>query len=55
MTFFLILLDWMRVLGLDAWVLLALMCASFWAGAGALLPGLLSRRWWVLTVPRCGR
>ncbi len=50
-VFFLALLDWMRVLGPDAWVLLALMCASFWAGAGALLPGLLSRRWWVLTVP----
>ena len=51
MVFFLLLLGWMRVLGLDAWVLLALMCASFWAGAGALLPGLLARRWWVLTVP----
>jgi apolipoprotein N-acyltransferase len=51
MTFFLLLLDWMRVLGPDAWVLLTLLCASFWAGAGALLPGLLSRRWWVLTVP----
>ena len=51
LVFFLVLLDWMRVLGPDAWVLLALMCASFWAGAGALLPGLLSRRWWVLTVP----
>jgi apolipoprotein N-acyltransferase len=51
MVFFLILLDWMRVLGPDAWVLLALLCASFGAGAGAVLPGLLSRRWWVLTVP----
>jgi apolipoprotein N-acyltransferase len=51
MVFFLILLDWMRVLGPDAWVLLSLLCASFWAGTGALLPGLLSRRWWVLTVP----
>ncbi len=51
MVFFLVLLDWMRVLGPDAWVLLSLLCASFWAGAGALMPGLLSRRWWVLTVP----
>jgi apolipoprotein N-acyltransferase len=51
MVFFLILLGWMRVLGPDAWVLLSLLCASFWAGAGALLPGLLSRRWWVVTVP----
>jgi apolipoprotein N-acyltransferase len=51
MVFFLVLLTWMRVLGPDAWVLLALLCASFWAGAGAALPGLLSRRWWVLTVP----
>jgi apolipoprotein N-acyltransferase len=51
MVFFLILLDWMRVLGPDAWLVLSLLCASFWAGAGALLPGLLSRRWWVLTVP----
>jgi apolipoprotein N-acyltransferase len=51
MVFFLLLLDWMRVLGPDAWVLLALLCASFWAAAGAVLPGLLSRRWWVVTVP----
>jgi apolipoprotein N-acyltransferase len=51
MVFFLILLNWMLVLGPDAWVLLALLCASFWAGAGAMLPGLLARRWWVLTVP----
>nr|MCU0264410.1 hypothetical protein [Candidatus Nanopelagicales bacterium] len=51
MVFFLVLLTWMRVLGPDAWVLLALLCASFWASAGAVLPGLLSRRWWVLTVP----
>ncbi len=51
MVFFLILLDWMRVLGPDAWILLSLLCAAFWAAAGALLPGLLSRRWWVVTVP----
>jgi apolipoprotein N-acyltransferase len=51
MVFFLVLLDWMRVLGPDAWLVLSLLCASFWAAAGALLPGLLSRRWWVLTVP----
>ncbi|HYN56040.1 MAG TPA: apolipoprotein N-acyltransferase [Motilibacterales bacterium] len=51
MAFFLPLLDWMRVLGPDAWVLLALLCASFWAGAGALLPGLMGHRWWIGTVP----
>jgi apolipoprotein N-acyltransferase len=51
MAFFLLLLDWLRVLGPDAWVLLSLLCASFWAGAGALLPGLLARRGWVVAVP----
>jgi len=51
MGFFLLLLDWLRVLGPDAWVLLSLLCASFWAGAGAILPGLLARRFWVVTVP----
>ena len=51
LVFFLVLLDWLRVLGPDAWVLLSLLCAAFWAGAGALLPTLLRRRWWVLTVP----
>lgn len=51
MAFFLVLLGWMRVLGPDAWILLALLCASFWAAAGAVLPALLARRWWILTVP----
>ncbi len=51
LAFFLVLLDWLRVLGPDAWVLLALLCAAFWAGAGALLPALLRRPWWVLSVP----
>ena len=51
LVFFLLLLAWMRVLGPDAWILLSLLCASFWAGAGALLPGLLARRWWIVTVP----
>ena len=51
MAFFLVLLGWMRVLGPDAWILLALLCASFWAAAGAVLPALLARRWWIVTVP----
>ncbi len=51
LVFFLVLLDWLRVLGPDAWVLLSLLCAAFWAAAGALLPTLLRRRWWVLSVP----
>ena len=51
MAFFLVLLTWLRVLGPDAWVALSLLCAAFWAGQGALLPSLLRRRWWVLTVP----
>ena len=51
LTFFLILLGWLRVLGPDAWILLALLCAAFWAGAGAVLPWLLARRWWVVTIP----
>ena len=47
MVFFLILLGWLRVLGPDAWILLCLLCAAFWAAAGALMPSLLARRWWV--------
>lgn len=48
---FLLLLDWLRVLGPDAWILLSLLCAAFWAVAGALVPRLLRRPWWVLSVP----
>ncbi len=51
MGFFLVLLRWGEVVGADAWVLLALLGAPFWAAAGALLPGLMARRWWVVTVP----
>jgi apolipoprotein N-acyltransferase len=51
LAFFLVLLSWLRVLGWDAWIALSLICALFWAGAGAVLPVLLRRRWWVLTVP----
>ncbi|MGB8022465.1 MAG: apolipoprotein N-acyltransferase [Candidatus Nanopelagicales bacterium] len=51
LAFFLPLLDWMRVLGPDAWLLLTLLCAAFWAAAGAAMPALLSRRWWIVTVP----
>ncbi|MGB7982805.1 MAG: hypothetical protein WCF36_18645, partial [Candidatus Nanopelagicales bacterium] len=50
-AFFLVLLTWMRVLGPDAWIALVLLCALFWAAAGAVLPALLVRRWWVLSVP----
>jgi apolipoprotein N-acyltransferase len=49
-TFFLVLLGWIRVLGPDAWIALSLVCAAFWAAAGAFVPALLARRWWVLTV-----
>jgi apolipoprotein N-acyltransferase len=49
--FFLVLLGWMRVLGPDAWLVLALVCAASWAVTGAVLPWLLARPWWVLTVP----
>ncbi len=51
MGFFLVLLEWLRVLGPDAWVVLSLLCASFWAGAGALMPRVLAGRWWILGVP----
>ncbi len=50
-TFFLVLLSWLRVLGPDAWIALALLCAAFWAAAGAVLPALLARPWWALSVP----
>ncbi|MGB7980381.1 MAG: apolipoprotein N-acyltransferase [Candidatus Nanopelagicales bacterium] len=51
MVFFGVLLGWMRVLGPDAWLLLSLLCASFWAVAGGVLPRLLRGRLWVLSVP----
>ena len=51
MVFFGVLLGWMRVLGPDAWLLLSLLCASFWAVAGAVLPRLLRGPLWVLSVP----
>ena len=51
LAFFGVLLAWMRVLGPDAWLLLSLLCAAFWAGAGAVLPRLLRGPLWVLSVP----
>jgi apolipoprotein N-acyltransferase len=51
MVFFGVLLGWMRVLGPDAWLLLSLLCASFWVVAGAVLPRLLRGPLWVLSVP----
>jgi apolipoprotein N-acyltransferase len=51
LAFFLVLLGWMRVLGPDAWLVLSLVCAAFWAATGAVLPWLLARPGWVLTVP----
>ena len=50
-AFFLALLGWLRVIGLDAWAVLSLLQATFWVGMGAVLPALLRRRWWVWTVP----
>jgi apolipoprotein N-acyltransferase len=50
-AFFLVLLVWLRVLGPDAWVVLALVCALFWCATGAAMPWLLRRRLWVLLVP----
>lgn len=47
---FLVLLTWLRVLGIDAWIALSLACAAFWAALGAGLPALLARRWWPVTV-----
>ncbi len=34
LVFFALLLDWMRVIGPDAWILLTLLCASWFAGLG---------------------
>lgn len=51
LSFFLVLLEWGRAVGPDAWVALTLLGAPFWAVGGAVLPALLARRWWVLTVP----
>ena len=51
LAFFGVLLAWMRVLGPDAWLMLSLLCAAFWAGAGAVLPRLLRGPLWVVIVP----
>lgn len=51
LAFFAVLLAWMRVLGPDAWLMLSLLCAAFWAGAGAVLPRLLRGPLWLLSVP----
>jgi apolipoprotein N-acyltransferase len=53
LAFFLPLLDWMRVIGPDAWVLLALLCASWVALAGygtALVSRLPAAPVWVAAV-----
>ena len=50
-VFYLVLLTWLQVLGLDAWVMVPLICTPFWSLAGALLPRILSQRWWPVGVP----
>ena len=53
LVFFLLLLEWMRVIGLDAWVLLALLCASWitlLGAATALVTRLPAAPVWIASV-----
>ena len=51
LTFFLVLLSWMTVIGMDAWILLAAYCALWNAALGALVAPLSRLRGSVLWVP----
>ena len=46
--FFAILLSWMRVIGIDAWIALTLLESAFLAGLGAALAVTSRLRWWPL-------
>ena len=51
LTFFLVLLAWMTVIGMDAWILLSAYCALWNAALGALVAPLSRLRGSVLWVP----
>ena len=51
LTFFLVLLSWITVIGMDAWILLAAYCALWNAALGALVAPLSRLRGSVLWVP----
>ena len=51
LTFFLVLLAWMTVIGMDAWILLAAYCALWNAALGALVAPLSRLRGSVLWIP----
>ncbi len=51
LAFNLILLDWARVLGLDAWIALSLVMALWWIVLGLGTAATTWVRWWPLAVP----
>ena len=51
LTFFLVLLAWMTVIGMDAWILLSAYCALWNAALGALVAPLSRLRGSVLWIP----
>ncbi|HET8971375.1 MAG TPA: hypothetical protein VFN19_09970, partial [Candidatus Nanopelagicales bacterium] len=51
LAFFVPLLDWMRVIGDDAWLALATYCALWWALLAAGVAVTSRLRWWPLAVP----
>ncbi|MCH1447814.1 MAG: hypothetical protein L7U42_03840, partial [Candidatus Nanopelagicales bacterium] len=51
LTFFFVLLAWMTVIGIDAWILLAAYCALWNAALGALVAPLSRLRGSVLWIP----
>jgi apolipoprotein N-acyltransferase len=47
-AYFLTLLQWMSVIGLDAWIGLAALCSLWWAASGWLLNRIPIDGWWAL-------
>lgn len=50
-AFHLILLFWIRVLGLDAWLVLSFFWSLWWLGLAPAVAALTRLRWWPLLVP----
>ena len=49
LVFFLGLMPWLRVIGIDAWIGLSLLCAAYIAALAAGVAVLTRFRWWPLT------
>ncbi|CAB4615977.1 unannotated protein [freshwater metagenome] len=49
--FFLLLLHWLTIVGIDAWILLSLVCAAWFGLMGVVICLATRNRWWPLLVP----